>query len=100
MGEETDIIVLLCFHADPNSFDLFFRSEGRKNTKMLQIWAIHWLQNTLGLEICHLLPFAHAIAVCDTTSCLLGIGKGVALQKFNSDPDFKEKAEVFSSDAS
>ena len=48
--------------------------------------------------MCHLLPFPHAIAGCDTTSCLFGIGKGIALWKLSSDIDFKKEAEVFSGD--
>ena len=39
-----------------------------------------WIQNALGPQIGNLLPFAHVIAGCDTTSRLFGIGKVVALR--------------------
>ena len=42
-----------------------------------------------------LLPFHHAMAECDITSRLFGIGKGVALRKLNSAPIYKQMAEVF-----
>ncbi|KAK6172757.1 hypothetical protein SNE40_016353 [Patella caerulea] len=100
IGEDTDLLVLLCFHADPHSHGLFLRSEGGKNTKSLRIWNINWLQITLGPEVCHLLPFVHAMTGCDTTSRLFGMGKGIALRKLNSDPQFRGNAEVFSNEAS
>jgi hypothetical protein len=31
---------------------------------------ICWLRNKLGEEVCHDLPFIHAICGCDTSSCL------------------------------
>ena len=80
IGEDTDLLVLLCWHADPNSCSLIFKSERRK---MLRVWNIRWVQNVLGPHICNLLPFAHAIAGCDTTSRLFG--KDVALQKLSTD---------------
>ena len=96
MGEDTDLLVLLCFHAKPNSFDLYFRSEGKQTTKKRRIWNIKWLQQALGPDTCQLLPFVHAISGCDTTSRLFGIGKGVPLKKLKSNPDFKQQAEIFS----
>ena len=37
-------------------------------------------------------PFAHAMAGCDTTSRLFGIGKGVDLRKLNTALTFKQMA--------
>ena len=31
IGEDTDILVLLCHHADPDSYDIFFQSEVKTN---------------------------------------------------------------------
>ena len=78
--EDTDLLVPLCLHADPNSCGLIFKSERRK---MLRVWNIRWVQNVLGPHICNLLPFTHAIGGCDTTS--RSYGKDVALQKLSSD---------------
>ena len=48
------------------------------------------LQRALGSEVCRLLPFAHALAGCDTTSRLFGIGKGVDLRRLNTALTFKQ----------
>ena len=95
IGEDTDVLVLLCHHADTQTQKLYYRSEGRRNAKS-RVWDIHSLQRALGSEVCRLLPFAHAIAGCDTTSRLFGIGKGVALRKLKTAPTFKQMAEAFS----
>ena len=83
IGDDTDLLVLLCFHANPNSFNLYFRSEAKQTTtRKLRIWNIKWLQKALGPEICYFLPFIHAITGCDTTtSRLFGVGKGAAMKK-------------------
>ena len=41
-------------------------------------------------EVCRLLPFAHALAGCNTTSRLFGIGKGVDLRRLNTALTFKQ----------
>ena len=33
VGDDTDLIVLLCYHASMESHDLFFRPEPKRNTK-------------------------------------------------------------------
>ena len=47
------------------------------------------MPRALGSEVCLLLPFAHALAGCDTTSRLFGIGKGVDLRRLNTALTFK-----------
>ena len=39
-----------------------------KEERKSRVWHIHLLQRALGLEVCRLLSFAHAMAGCDTTS--------------------------------
>ena len=56
------------------------------------------LQN-LGLEMCRCLLFAHAIAGCDTTSRLFGIGKGVPLKKLSTSSAFRGHAQLFTTAA-
>ena len=73
IGDDTDLLVLLCFHADVTRNGLYFRSEGKQTTKTLRVWYIVWLKSKLDPE---LLPFVHAFSGCDTTSRLFGIGKG------------------------
>ena len=96
VGEDTDLLVLLCHHADLNSSDIFFKSDSKQTaSKKKRIWSIKWIKQKLGPEVCHLLPFVHAITGCDTTSRLFGIGKGIALKKLRTDPHFKHQAEIF-----
>ena len=37
--------------------------------------------DSLGADTCHLLALVHAIAGCDTTLRMFGIGKGVPLKQ-------------------
>ena len=76
--EYTTLLVLLRLHADPNSFDLIFRSERRN---MVRVCNMRWLQNALGPQICNLLPFAHAIAGCDIKSHLFWHWEGCSSPK-------------------
>ena len=82
VGDDTDLIVLLCYHAKLESHDLFFCPEPKKNTKKLRIWNIKATKEKLSQDICSNILFIHAFLGCDTTSCLYGIGKGMSLSKF------------------
>ena len=99
IGDDTDLIVLLCYHAKLESHDLFFRPEPKKNTKKLRTWNIKATKEKLGQDICSNILFIHAILGCDTTSHLYGIGKGTSLSKFKSSSMFREQAKVFNSDS-
>ena len=78
VGEDTDLLVLLCYFAEPNTKRLFFISDRTQNSKL---WDIKQLQQTLGYRISNILPVIHSLTGCDTTSRLFGIGKGPALKK-------------------
>ena len=39
------------------------------------VWDIHSLQRALGSEVCRLLPFAHAMAGCDTVDLRSSYGE-------------------------
>uniref|UniRef100_UPI00358ECD2A uncharacterized protein n=1 Tax=Myxine glutinosa TaxID=7769 RepID=UPI00358ECD2A len=95
MGDDTDLLVLLCYHASLDSHDLFFCSESRKTTKKPRIWNIKATKQLLGPDICKHILFLHAVLGCDTTSRLHGIGKGASLKKFKESDIFREQAEVF-----
>ncbi len=49
----------------------------------------------LGSNICKNILFIHAILGCDSTSRLFGLGKGLALKKFQSDRAFKQQSKIF-----
>lgn len=95
IGDDTDLLVLLCYHASLDSHDLFFCSESRKNTKKPCTWNIKATKQLLGPDICKHILFLHAVLGCDTTSRPHGIGKGASLKKFKESDIFREQAEVF-----
>ena len=96
IGEDTDILVLLCHHfCKDHVKDIIFRSAKQTSGKACRIWSINRTANMLGQTTCKHLPFVHAISGCDTTSRLYGIGKGMVLKKCISSGYFREQAEVF-----
>lgn len=94
VGDDTDLIVLLCYHASMESHDLFFRPEPKRNTKNPRIWNIKATKQMLGPDICNHILFIHALLGCDTTSRLYGIGKGASLMRFRASRTFCEQAKV------
>lgn len=96
IGEDTDLIVLLCFHVTNSCYDIFFQSEKRRGTKRNpRCWNIKYVQTILGRNACTNLLFAHAILGCDTTSRVFSLGKGLALKYIHSDSYFTKQAVVF-----
>jgi len=91
IGEDTDLLVLLCHYAERGMNDLYFKSskEGGK------CWHINSVAEALGESICRVLPVVHALCGCDTTSRLYGIGKGAALRKVREDNGFLKCIEAF-----
>ena len=95
VGDDTDLIILLCYHASLESHDLFFCPEQRKNMKKPHIWNIKATKQMLGPDICNHILFIHALLGCDTTSRLYGIRKGASLKRFKVSSTFREQAKVF-----
>jgi len=97
IGEDTGLIVLLCFHAELKANAIIFKSESKQlGGRKLKVWSIHQTKILLGPDVCRLLPFVHAITGCDTTSRMFGIGKAVALRKLGSNAHFKTQVKIFS----
>ena len=95
VGDDTDLLVLLCYHAEMNANELFFKSEPKQRSKTRKTWNIKRTKTSLGANVCTNILFVHAILGCDTTSRIHGIGKGVALTKIRTDALFREQANVF-----
>ena len=95
VGDDTDLLILLIYHANIESNDLFFKPEAKKSTKNPRVWNIKTVKQSLGPSMSLHILFIHAILGCDTTSRLYGIGKGVALNKFTTSDDFQKQALVF-----
>ena len=97
VGDDTDLLVLLCYHASLESHDLFFCPEPKKNTKQPCTWNIKAVKQRLGPDMCQHILFLHAFLGCDTTSRLHGIGKGASLKKYQTNNSFREQAMVLHS---
>ena len=95
VGDDTDLLILLCYHESLDSHCIFFRPEPKKTTKNPRIWDIKAVKEQLGPEVCSHILFLHAVLGCDTTSCLYGIRKGASLIKFKSSRHFHEQAKAF-----
>ena len=96
IGEDTDLLVLLCYHADIHSNRIYFKSESKQAVaRNIRVWDITKTNIVLGEEICRLLPALHAMTGCDTTSRLFGIGKGAALKKVDIFKQFQETCQYF-----
>ena len=47
VGDDTDLLVLLCFHADLNAKELIFSPEPKKCTKQRHVWNIKQVKLSL-----------------------------------------------------
>ena len=61
VGDDTDLLVLLCYHASNDGFDLYFRPEPKANARGTRVWHMKKVKDQLGREVCTNLPFLHAI---------------------------------------
>ena len=93
IGEDTDLLILLLYHADVNSKPLYFQSCKRAGNKIIH--DIISYKKILGNDICSNLLFLHAFTGCDSTSSICGIGKASAFKKLLSNLEFKAIACSF-----
>jgi len=78
VGNDTDLLVQLCFHTQQIKHILSTCNEDNcNNWENLRHQKI---QNSLGPEVCNAMLFVHSLLGCDTTSRLFGRGKGAALK--------------------
>ena len=98
IGDDTDLLVLLLYHFDPETHNIIFlpQQRGSKN----RIWSISETKKKLDPTVIRHILFLHAILGCDTTSRLFGIGKGLALKKILTSKDLLEAAMIFDSENS
>ncbi|KAG1678576.1 hypothetical protein GQR58_013380 [Nymphon striatum] len=96
VGDDTDLLVLLCSRAGPTSHNLFFRPEPKLTSRrQAKCWNIEQVQKILGRHVCDNLLVAHGLLGCDTTSRLYSIGKSAALKKLNSSAYFSGLLATF-----
>lgn len=97
VGDDTDLLVLLIYHANRQDKDIFLQQSRNAGTKPAKCWNIKYVQLSLG-KLCHILPVIHAVTGCDTTSRPFGIGKRTGLRKFQRSERLCNLAEVFLAD--
>ena len=81
VGDDTDLLILLCFHTPiESSHDIYFKLETKAGIhKLPRCWNINLTKKVLGARLCENILFGHALLECDTTSRVHGIGKGAVL---------------------
>ena len=89
IGEDTDLLVLLCYYVSQDAHRLIFRSDSRQSSVKPKVWDIQKTQTILGKETCKLLPLSHALTGCDTTSRIYGISKPAVLKSLLKDDTFR-----------
>jgi len=79
--EDTDLLVVLLYHLDPESKTLYFRSDN-KSRNQIRVFNINKVKCLLGDKLCSELLFIHAFSGCDSTSRIFGVGKKSFFEKF------------------
>ena len=80
---DTDVLILAVhfFPTFQHTQELWFQTGSVTNTRDLRRFiSVHDICNTLNHVMCKVLPAAHALTGCDTTSSFFGIGKKIRLQ--------------------
>ncbi len=97
IGEDTDLLILLLYHAPKSGHKLYLRSD--KNLKSGNYsYDIKKCKSILGEQICKLLLFLHAFTGFDSCSRIYGVGKSTAFTKLLDNPTLRKVASVFSED--
>ena len=91
VADDTDILVLIIYHCATQYPWWFQPSPKRGSKKWNRSWHIGVTRSHMGSAACNLLPFAHALLGCDTTSRIHTSGKGKAVSKLK-DRVFCEQA--------
>ena len=99
VGDDTDLLVLLCYHCEFSSQDVFFQPEPKANTAKHRVWDLRKTKTVLGVKVIQVIRFVHAILGCDTTSRLHGLRKASALKMVTKNEQFLRLAHLFCGDA-
>ena len=91
VSDDTDLLVLLCYHVSLESHDLLFCPEPKKSIKQPRVLKIKAVKQRLVPDTCQHILFLDAVLGCDRTSRLHGIGKGASLEKYQTNNAFREQ---------
>lgn len=98
IGEDTDLLILLLYHAKDSSFKLYYRSDIRRTPSPNHVYDILSIKTLLGIDICKYLMFVHAFTGCDSTSRIFSIGKAKAFDTLMNVAELRSVANTFCSD--
>ena len=62
VGDDTDLLILLCHHAELDAFGLFFQPEPRANSTKRRSWNVKSVKEKLRQEICRHILFIQAVS--------------------------------------
>jgi len=81
IGDDTDLLILLIYHTNLESHDLFFKllNLSQRKALIIHVSGTSSSSSNSWVPVCQHILFIHAILGCDTTSSMYGIGKGAAL---------------------
>jgi len=80
VADDTDILILLTYHARKDMSEVFFMSEAkRRQHGELRPVSVQKLQQHIGVSVCRNILVIHVFSGCDTTSALFGNSKGQIL---------------------
>ena len=96
VGDDTDLLVLLLYHAEVDAHELFLKPEPKKIAQQTKSWHISQTKESLGPYICDNILFIHAFLGCDVTSRPYGLGKGLAVKGITN-AKFRKQADIFNS---
>ena len=72
VSDDTDLLVLLIYHANTQQHNIYFIPEQKRNSKQ-RSWDIKQVKATSGSFICKHILYIHAFLGSDTTSHPFGI---------------------------
>ena len=76
IGDDTDLLVLLCHYAKLNANKLYLKTKNKT-------WDILDLKSNMGSTVCSNILFIHSFLGCDTTSQIFGIAKDRLVKKMS-----------------
>ena len=99
VGDDAELLVLLCYHCEFRSQYIFFQPEPKAKTVKLRVWDLRKTKTGIGVKVIQVIFFVHAILGCDTTSRLHGLGKASALKMVTKNEQFLRLTHLFCGDA-
>ena len=91
VGDDTDLLILLCYHSSLHSHRVFFQTETRKSTKNPCVWNIQVVEEQLGPETCtHKLFCMPSLDVIQPSTCV-ALEKKLPLRSSNLVYTFESK---------